>query len=64
VRLAHWLAIVSSAFALTITTALAGGACAELFVTARAFGLRLWLAWTYALLIAFNPKFFLYGVMG
>jgi hypothetical protein len=60
-----WPGIVSSGFTSTMTSALAGGASAALlFVTARAFGLRTWLAWTYALLIALNPMLFLYGGNG
>ena len=60
-----WPGIVSSGFASTFTTALAGGATAVLLLyTARRLGLPERLGWAFALLVATNPMLFLYGSNG
>jgi hypothetical protein len=60
-----WPGIVSSGFASTFTTALAGGATAVLLLyTARRLELPEWLGWAFALLVAANPMLFLYGSNG
>lgn len=57
--------IVSSGFASTVTTALAGGATATLLLaTARALDLPRALSWAYALLVSTNPMLFLYASNG
>lgn len=60
-----WPGVVSSGFASTITTAIAGGATAALLLfAARSFGLPEWFGWVHALLVAANPMLFLYAGNG
>ena len=60
-----WPQIVSSGFASTLTTALAGGATAALLLyTARRLGLSEWLGWAFALVVVANPMLFLYASNG
>jgi hypothetical protein len=60
-----WPQVVSSGFASTFTTALAGGATAALLLyTARRLGLSDRLGWVFALLVSANPMLFLYGSNG
>jgi 4-amino-4-deoxy-L-arabinose transferase-like glycosyltransferase len=60
-----WPQIVSSGFASTLTTALAGGATAALLLyTARRLDLSDRLGWAFALVVAANPMLFLYASNG
>jgi hypothetical protein len=60
-----WPGVVSSGFASTFTTALAGGATAALLLyAARSLGLPGRLGWAFALLVAADPMLFLYGSNG
>ena len=60
-----WPSVVSSGFASTFTTALAGGATAMLLLaTSRRLGISTKLGWAYSLLVAANPMLFLYGSNG
>lgn len=60
-----WPEVVSSGFASTFTTALAGGATAVLLLgISRRLGLSGWIGWPHALLISANPMLFLYAGNG
>ncbi len=60
-----WPGVVSSGFASTLTTALAGGATAVLLLeTSRRLGISTKLGWAYTLLVAANPMLFLYAGSG
>jgi hypothetical protein len=60
-----WPAAISSGYASTLITALAGGASAVLVLeTGRRLGISPRLGWAYALLIAANPMLFLYASNG
>ena len=60
-----WPDVVQSGFALSITTAMAGGATAVILLrTARALGLSTRIGVFYALLVAINPMLFLFSTNG
>lgn len=60
-----WPGIVSSGFASTLTSALAGGTTAALLLaTSQVIGLRGWFGWAFVLLVSFNPMLFLYATNG
>lgn len=60
-----WPAAVSSGFAATLITALAGGVSAVLVLeTSRRLGISPRLGWTYTLVVAANPMLFLYASNG
>ena len=60
-----WPNVVTSGFASTVTTAMAGGATAALLLAvARRLGLSSRLGWAYALIVSANPMLFLYASNG
>jgi hypothetical protein len=60
-----WPSVVSSGFAASAASAVAGGATAALLLfTANQLGLPRWLGWAFALLISTNPMVFLYAGSG
>lgn len=60
-----WPQVVSSGFASTVITALAGGGTAALLlITSRSFGLSDGFGWAYALLVSANPMLFLFAGNG
>jgi hypothetical protein len=60
-----WPGVVSSGFASTLTTALAGGLTATILLgTGRAMGLSGLYGWLYTLAVVLNPMLFWYGANG